>query len=408
MVSMQIHCHNDATDCRADGAATMVPSAAAPAFHLGYRRWLDGLRGLAVLLVLAFHLSLLPSGFLGVDVFLVLSGFLITSLLAQEWRQRGTISLRRFYLRRALRLLPAFLVLLAGCYLVTLLLRPAHELRSLRKEMIVAACYVTNWPTLHQVGLSRLAHTWSLSLEEQFYVFWPPLLYGMLRLRLSRRCILSLVCGGIVASASLRAALWGHDLNPLGLLRLLFGLDCRADALLIGCLVGLLATWNRLPSSRRGVFWSGVAAMAAAAGLLFLLWHEKSMFQHDLYRGVLTLVALLVAVILVRLLAAPCRFASLVLEFAPLVGVGRISYALYLFHWPIIVWLGPAAIGYWEKVTLITALSSVAAVLSFYCVERPCLRWKDRLQQLDPGIPPLVPAACTARAAVSEARPMAA
>src|SRR6516225_3963556 len=97
------------------------------AFHLGYRPWLDGLRGVAILLVLAYHLGLLTAGFLGVDVFFVLSGFLITGLLVEEWQRRGSISFKHFYLRRALRLLPPYFTLLLACYLCVLLFRPAEE-----------------------------------------------------------------------------------------------------------------------------------------------------------------------------------------------------------------------------------------------------------------------------------------
>src|SRR5579885_2477102 len=145
-------------------------------FHLGYRPWLDGLRGLAILAVFVYHLQLITGGFLGVDVFFVLSGFLITSLLLEEWQRRGTISFPRFYMRRALRLLPAFFAFLLACFVYIVIFRP-DEVAAFRKEALVAACYVSNWPTLHQVPMPTLGHAWSLSLEEQFYFLWPLLLY---------------------------------------------------------------------------------------------------------------------------------------------------------------------------------------------------------------------------------------
>src|SRR5882757_8236262 len=117
-----------------------------PSFHLGYRRWLDGLRGVAILLVLAFHLQLLPGGSLGVDVFFVLSGFLITTLLAEEWQRRGAISLKAFYARRALRLMPAFLTLLLIICLSSFWMQSAEEAQARRSEVIVAGCYIANWP----------------------------------------------------------------------------------------------------------------------------------------------------------------------------------------------------------------------------------------------------------------------
>src|SRR5262249_10912041 len=143
-------------------------------FHrLGYRRWLDGLRGLAILLVLAFHFGCLAGGSLGVDVFFVLSGFLITTLLVEEWQGRGSIGLKHFYLRRGLRLLPAFLALLLICLACTFFAENAAEAAAGRKEVWVAGCYVSNWPELHRTSMPTLGHTWSLSVEEQFYLLWP-------------------------------------------------------------------------------------------------------------------------------------------------------------------------------------------------------------------------------------------
>jgi peptidoglycan/LPS O-acetylase OafA/YrhL len=377
----------------------------------GYRRWLDGLRGLAILAVLAYHLNLVSGGFLGVDIFLVLSGFLITTLLAEEWQRCGSISLKRFYLRRALRLFPALLTLLLACGVITLF-RPADEAPVLRKEIVVAACYVANWPALHHSAMPTLAHTWSLSLEEQFYVIWPLLLYGMLRWRLGRGWMLALVGVGIVTSASLRTVLYRQHPYPdpewmANVYRLYMGSDTRADALLVGCLVGLLSAWDWLLKSRRFIFCMGVGALVSAVVLGYMLLHSRH-GQHQLYCGLLTVVALMVGVILVRLLSAPSRLAAVVLESTVLVGIGRISYALYLFHLPIISWLGPQPLGWSAPVAtlLVTCLSFSAAVLSFYCVERPCLRLKQRLRVPDP-IPPQRPAV-SVRSGASNQSPMAA
>lgn len=367
-------------------------------FHLGYRRWLDGLRGVAVLLVLACHLGFVAGGFLGVDVFFVLSGFLITTLLVEEWQRRGSISLKHFYLRRALRLWPAFFTLLLICGLAGLLFLSTAEAAALRPEMLVAACYVTNWPALHHVGMPTLGHTWSLSVEEQFYLLWPVLLYGMLRLRLPRRRILLLVCAGIVASASFRLVWYRLHSTPASekaaaVARLYLGLDSRGDALLVGCLVGLLAAWRLLPTSRRFISGTGVAALASAAALGYLVVNrclDHAQFYHGLFTGV----ALMVAAILVRMLSAPSRLGSWLLESAPLVGVGRLSYALYLFHVPIIAWLRPPRGLGWRNpadTLLVAGLSLAAAVLSYYGIERPCLRLKQRFHARNP-----VPAASAA------------
>jgi len=376
-----------------------------PAFHLGYRRWLDGLRGVAVLAVLAFHFQLIPGGNFGVDMFFVLSGFLITCLLVEEWRDRGSINLKHFYLRRILRLWPAFFALLAACYLYTHWTRPTDEAAAFQKEMIVAGCYVANWPTLHQTSMASLGHTWSLSVEEQFYLLWPVLLTVMLWAGLTRRKILTVVCVGILASAALRAFLLGAH-PPYGpprqalIMRLYMGLDTRADALLSGCLVGLLTVWGLLPKSRRSLTALNVGAAASVLGLGYIF--ANSALEHfQFYRGLFTVVAWMVAVIIVRLLVAPARFACRILESAPLVGVGRISYALYLFHLPIGHWFGAERLGWTVPLeTLkVAGLSFAAAILSYFCVERPFLRLKERLHGPRPVIVPLPVAVMPVKAA---------
>jgi peptidoglycan/LPS O-acetylase OafA/YrhL len=372
------------------GATGGDPSTKAPAgFHLGYRRWLDGLRGLAILAVFAYHFRLLRGGFLGVDLFFVLSGFLITGLLVGEWQQRASISLGRFYLRRVLRLLPALLLLLLLGWLATHLFRPAEE-KAYRKAMLVTACYLSNWPDLHGVNLGSLGHTWSLSVEEQFYVLWPVLLYGMLRGGVGRLWVILSVCLGIVASASWRAFLYyQHPASDPGWMnnvyRLYMGLDTRADALLIGCLIGLLAAWDLLPKSR--LFLLGMTVAALVSALLMITMMACSRHQHrQIYCGFFTVFALLVAVILVRLLLAPSRLGTLVLEFPPLVAIGRISYGLYLFHLPILLWIAPEGPeGKVSTMLLVGSFTFLMAGLSYVCVERPCLRLKDRLRAFQSG-----------------------
>jgi peptidoglycan/LPS O-acetylase OafA/YrhL len=361
-------------------------------FRLGYRRWLDGLRGVAILLVLAFHLNLLSGGFLGVDIFFVLSGFLITSLLGEEWQRNGRISLKQFYLRRALRLLPALLALLLASGATCFWAPSWHDVVARGQEMAVAACYVSNWPFLHKVPMPTLGHTWSLSVEEQFYLLWPLLFSALLGWGVSRRRILGLVVTGVLAAAALRLVLYGSD--PPGsparlanMMRVYMGLDTRADALLVGCLVGLLTTWNLLPRSPRFVAGTGAAALACAAVLAYCVWHKRYEHSH-FYQGLFTGVALMVGVILVRLLVAPSRLVAWVLESAPLVGIGRISYGLYLFHWPILRWLQTTRLG--SEITpllgvLVIGLSLAAALLSYYVLERPCLRLKARLAVTHPA-----------------------
>jgi peptidoglycan/LPS O-acetylase OafA/YrhL len=364
-----------------DASAVQFP------FHLGYRRWLDGLRGWAILLVLAFHLGLLPGGSLGVDVFFVLSGFLITTVLAEEWQRRGSINFMHFYGRRALRLWPAFFGLLAGYGSYSWLCLAEAEAREHWQEILVAACYVANWPTLHQTGFAALGHTWSLSLEEQFYLLWPPLLWLMLVLRLRQKTILALVCVGILATVTVRITLYHLHRTPgpdkeANVMRMYMGLDTRADSLLVGCGVGLLTAWNRLPTSRRAIRWlnSGAAVSALALAYLAAFSAEtRTLYFH----GLLTVVALLVGIIIMRMLVAPSPIGRLLLEWAPLVGVGRISYGIYLYHIMVVYGLRQAGIDRSHPVgmAVIVVLSLAAALVSYVAIERPFLRLKDRLGQ---------------------------
>ena len=373
-----------------------APSSGEPAsFHLGYRRWLDGLRGVAILLVVFFHLQLLPGGALGVDLFFVLSGFLITNLLVEEWLRRGSISLKRFYLRRALRLLPAFIVLLLVFILHTLLISPPETIAARWHELAVVACYVANWNQVHGATLTLLGHTWSLSVEEQFYLLWPALLCLLLYLKMPRMHILILVIAAILASALLRLGLH-HQHRFLGtpripIIRLYAGLDTRADSLLAGCLAGLVASWNWLPTSRRFIARIKAATLFAVLVLAFCLF-KRDLCSSQYYDGLFTVVALMTALLIIRLLVAPSRIGAAILESAPLVFVGRISYGLYLFHAPVIACFGEDSLGWGHLGTTALAfvLSLAAALLSFYLVERPFLRLKDRL-----GVPAVAPAPST-------------
>jgi peptidoglycan/LPS O-acetylase OafA/YrhL len=350
-------------------------------------------------MVLAFHLGCLPGGSLGVDVFFVLSGFLITTLLVEEWQQRGSISLPQFYLRRALRLLPAFLSLLLVYGVVNWLLLPPEQFADILREIAVAGCYVANWPQLHGVAMGALGHTWSLSVEEQFYLLWPALLLLMFSLRLARKRIILLVCIGIAASAVARAALYhgygGHGPEKTAnVLRLYVGLHSRADSLLVGVLTSLLVTWQMLPRSQRCLFWLRIASIVAVAGLAYLAVF-RTLTHSQYYHGLFTVAAVLVAAIIVRMLMAPGGLGGRLLESAPLVGVGRISYGLYLVHSPVLYWLQPEGVGWRHpgNVLMALGLSLAAALASYYVVERPCLRLKDRLQQHSHSAPTAVRAA---------------
>ncbi len=359
-------------------------------FRLGYRPELDGLRGVAVLAVMAYHCGLrrlIPGGFLGVDLFFVLSGFLITVLLLREQQQNGRIHLPRFYLRRVLRLAPALVVMLAVCCVWAALRTKPDRAAVIYQAATLTACQSANWAACASVPMDLLGHAWSLSLEEQFYLAWPLLLVLFLRFGASRRRMAWLVVAGIAASALLRAALWLGPW-PAGALAAATTLFGRADSLLAGCLVGLLASEGRLPRSpgSRQALRIAAAFSALFLVLLGILTKNGSSF---LYLGGYTVVAASAAVVIAALVNAPPKLASRLLSAPPLLWTGRISYGLYLWHFPLLSLVPKLLHGLIPATHRLPALDApvayalafAAAVMSYWVVERPFLRWKDRLAE---------------------------
>jgi peptidoglycan/LPS O-acetylase OafA/YrhL len=354
-----------------------------PDFRLGYRPELDGLRGVAILLVLVHHLhhEILPGGFLGVDVFFVLSGYLITSLLLQEWSRSGTISLRRFYARRALRLLPALaLIVLALGAFAALFLDPWHAGMTWQGIWLTLS-HVSNWfYALSSFSADNpLGTTWSLAIEEQFYLLWPTVLCVSLSRGLGRK---ALVAGGaalILAVACHRAVLVHLDV-PVK--RLYYASDTRADALLVGCVVAFLTWWGMVP---RGASMRLLLRGLAACGFLYIGTKALTATWLDLlvHGGfAFTLVALATASILLMLVECPTDLSSRLLGLRPLVWIGRISYGLYLWHWPVrwFVYEQQALPRGPLQLLLALLLAVGLAALSFHLVERRFLRWKIRFQ----------------------------
>ena len=208
---------------------------------LSYIPALDGVRAFAVLGVMAYHggIPWLPAGFLGVDAFFVLSGFLITSLLISEWQRRHTIALGQFWARRARRLLPALLLLLVFVVLYAAFVAPAGTYPGLRLDALSTLFYVANWHFIligsnyfDQTGLpSLLTHTWSLAVEEQFYLVWPLVVLGVLKFTGRLWALLAVSVVGALASAAEMALLFRHG---VGTTRLYYGTDTHGQCLLVG------------------------------------------------------------------------------------------------------------------------------------------------------------------------------
>jgi peptidoglycan/LPS O-acetylase OafA/YrhL len=357
-------------------------SSQRPGFRLGRRPSLDGIRGWAVLMVMAFHMDserLLPGGFIGVDIFFVLSGFLITTLLVEEWNARGSIDLRAFYIRRALRLFPAFVCVV--CFASALI--AAHDLfgspggdeTPLLKTLLTSFLYLNNWVNAFTWwDLGPLNHTWSLAVEEQFYLIWPASLLLALRARIPRRGLMLVVTLGILVSVALRYALWPDvaDFN-----RATFGLDVNAASLLIGALLGLAAIEGWLPRSAKAVWALRPVAVASGIGLVYFgLTGTRAMaFLRD---GGYALIALAAAALVCLALVDQSAPLRLIFNNRPITYIGSISYGLYLWHDPIYRMLYARELPGIVDYPLRVILAFTAAICSYYIVERPFLRLKSK------------------------------
>jgi peptidoglycan/LPS O-acetylase OafA/YrhL len=351
-------------------------------FKLGQRPSLDGIRGWAVLMVMAYHLDsggVFSGGFIGVDIFFVLSGFLITTLLIEEWTTRGRIDLRSFYIRRALRLFPAFVCVVAFASALIL----AHDFLGsedgdstpLGRTLLTSFGYLNNWvAAFNWWSLGPLNHTWSLAVEEQFYLLWPAALLIALRLRISPRLLSFVVLAGIFASVVLRYFLW-PDIDDFN--RATFGLDANAASLLIGAFLALIATQGLLPDGRWFVLLMRSAAFASGAGLVyFVLTGTRAM--PFLRAGGYAAVAIAAVVIICLTLVDQSILVRAAFNNQPIMYIGSISYGLYLWHDPIYRILFARSLPGVVDYPLRLILSFAAAICCFYIIERPFLRLKSR------------------------------
>jgi peptidoglycan/LPS O-acetylase OafA/YrhL len=346
--------------------------------RLEHQPALDGMRGLAVAGVLLFHGGKLAGGFLGVDAFFVLSGFLITSLLLVEAR-RGGVALRSFWARRARRLLPALAGMLSGVALYAVFIAKPDELATIRGDALATIGYVANW---RAIATSRdywalfrkpspLDHTWSLAIEEQFYILWPLvvalLAYGRRGTAAARRVLV------VSATLALASLVWTLVIyNPANPSRVYYGTDTRSASILIGA---ALAAWLALRGPVRARP-ARIALEVGGAGALVLLavaWTRSSGSSSTLYRGGLFACAIATAAVIATAVHPRRGPIQRVLSFRPLRALGVISYGVYLWHWPIYLVLSAPRvdIGGWSLLAVRVAASLAVAVLSYRLVERP-------------------------------------
>lgn len=370
-----------------------APLSSAPTFRLGNRPALTGVRAVCLAAVVIFHTNFhtLPGSWAALGVFFVLSGFLITSMLAGEHQRTGNISLGRFYSRRAVRLLPPLLitVVLLAVYAGFVSVMDASQ--RIWGDSAAALFYYADYRQAfppNPLYSGYLTQCWSLAIEEQFYLVWAVLFFVALRYNRRSLCyaiaILGvLLCTGSRLLAVLSASHWSIQVAD----RTYYAFDTRADALFIGCLLGLIATGDHLEN------WGSAAkraiAFAALVSTVVMIWivAEVGLFSRSLPLVWVTVSEIASAIIITYFIVHPKGVGTRLMGLSLLVLVGNMSYTIYLLHWPVFVALSPSTThwSYWVLDPVRILIVLLLALASWYWLERPLTRWRRR--ELAPAAP---------------------
>ena len=349
---------------------------------LPYMPGLDGLRALAVVAVIAYHSEIesVPGGFLGVEIFFVISGYLITALLLEEFNLNRGINLRQFWVRRARRLLPALFLYIGGS--VAFAYSMAEDVVPTKGEVLSTLGYVYNWFGIFQEisytdvfeRKNFFHHLWSLAVEEQFYLLWPVLLL-CLQKHINRKVTISLLILGITSSAFLMWTMYQPFEDPL---RVYYGTDTRASGLLIGALLAYIwRPWSvekskLFPKGKDASFLVGIAAI----GILVWANMHYTLLMPDadqLFRGGFLITSTVTAIV-IACVVIPNSYLNSILGLAPFVWIGKRSYGLYLWHWPVFQLTRERVdvdINGWELFAVRMFVTLVLVEISYQCVERP-------------------------------------
>lgn len=345
---------------------------------------LDGLRALAVLAVIAYHMNMpwAVGGLLGVTVFFVLSGYLITSLLLIEFDGTGKIDLPQFWMRRIRRLVPAIVLVIVGCA-VLFTVFDHTLLTKMRPDVLPSLFFYNNWwQIFHDTSYfealgspSPLNHFWSLAIEEQFYLIWPVVLFFSLKAGVGKKTVRNVTLIVALLSALEMALLYDPSIDPS---RVYYGTDTRAFSLLIGAwlafvwpshLLGAKSGVN-LTKQERSVF-DGIGIVALVALLVLIVFADG--FSPFLYRGGILLASLLTAIV-IAVLVHPASILSRIAGTAPLVWIGKRSYGIYLWHYPLLLLMNPinftGETPWWLYLVQLAVIFAFAA-FSYRFVENP-------------------------------------
>lgn len=346
-----------------------------------YMPGLDGLRALAVLAVIAYHFNwgVASGGLLGVGVFFVLSGYLITDLLMEERKRKGRINMKQFWLRRMRRLLPAMLLMLCILTVYLTIVDPGR-LSSIRGDIWSSLTYTNNWYLIyHNVSYfesfgppSPIGHLWSLAVEEQFYLIWPFLLMIVIStFAPTRGKLFLLILAGAAVSFALMVFLYEPGTDPS---RVYYGTDTRAFGLLIGAALAIIYPSHKFsePFSRKGNAWVNIFGVVGLCIVMYMLT-KTGKYDESLYRGGMVVLSAASALVIAAA-ASPFSAVGKLLAWKPLRWIGVRSYGIYLLHYPIIVLTGPADPNVSPNLLLQLAqlmITVVLAALSYRFVEEP-------------------------------------
>ena len=370
-----------------DEAATTPPTTSTRrrGFSLGNRPPLTGVRALALFTVLIYHSNFhtLPGTWVALQIFFVLSGFLITAMLSAEGKRNDRISLRNFYERRAARLLPPLLLTVGLLAIYASLVHVADAAQRVWGDSAAALFYYADYRQAlgHAPFFGYLAQTWSLSVEEQFYILWSLLMVIAIATHRAKLAYFFAIAGLLLSAGDrLFLVLGAHPFTNVTFMRIYYAFDPRADALFAGCLLGLLAADGWLTGW--GAWGKAVITTLAAVSTAFLIWIllYAPLFSRDVALWWIPLTTVASVILMIYFVVCPTSLGAKFAGLGVLVFIGDLSYTVYLLHFPVYLALQPnqTGWGFWPTELARLAIIFGIAIASWYLMEKPLMRWRAK------------------------------